>query len=390
MGPLAGMKIIELAGIGPVPFCSTLLSDMGAQVIRVDRTAPSGLGISGKNPAFDVLGRGRKSISVNLKNADGVEAVLRLVEQADALVEGFRPGVAERLGLGPDVCLSRNKKLVYGRMTGWGQDGPISHAAGHDINYIALSGVLYACGTKDSGPVPPLNLTGDFGGGAMFLAFGLMAALWEAQRSGKGQVVDTSMLEGSAYLMLPIYGMHGSGYWTDERGANILDTGAPFYSTYETKDGKHISVGSIEPKFYKELLEKSGMDTMNLPAQMDRENWPAMKETYAKVFKQKTRDEWSEIMEGSDICFAPVLSMSEAPSHPQNVARDSFIDVLGVTQPGPAPKFSRTKAAIQGPPPSLGQDTEEGLAEWGFSREEIATLVASGAVVQTEPYKGDA
>ena len=390
MGPLAGMKIIELAGIGPVPFCSTLLSDMGAQVIRVDRTAPSGLGISGKNPAFDVLGRGRKSISVDLKNPDGVEAVLRLVEQADALVEGFRPGVAERLGLGPDVCLARNEKLVYGRMTGWGQDGPVSHAAGHDINYIALSGVLYSCGTKESGPVPPLNLTGDFGGGAMFLAFGLMAALWEVQRSGTGQVVDTSMLEGSAYLMLPIYGMHGSGFWTDQRGANILDTGAPFYSTYETKDGKHISIGSIEPKFYEELLEKSGMDTMNLPAQMDRENWPAMKETYAEVFKQKTRDEWSEIMEGSDICFAPVLSMSEAPSHPQNVARDSFIDVLGVTQPGPAPKFSRTKAAIQGPPPSLGQDTEEGLAEWGFSREEIATLVASGAVVQTEFYKGDA
>ena len=390
MGPLAGMKIIELAGIGPVPFCSTLLSDMGAQVIRVDRTAPSGLGISGKNPAFDVLGRGRKSISVDLKNPDGVEAVLRLVEQADGLVEGFRPGVAERLGLGPDVCLARNEKLVYGRMTGWGQDGPVSHAAGHDINYIALSGVLYSCGTKESGPVPPLNLTGDFGGGAMFLAFGLMAALWEVQRSGTGQVVDTSMLEGSAYLMLPIYGMHGSGFWTDERGANILDTGAPFYSTYETKDGKHISIGSIEPKFYEELLEKSGMDTMNLPAQMDRENWPAMKETYAKVFKQKTRDEWSEIMEGSDICFAPVLSMSEAPSHPQNVARDSFIDVLGVTQPGPAPKFSRTKAVIQGPPPSLGQDTEEGLAEWGFSQDEIATLVASGAVVQTEPYKSNA
>ncbi|MDP7547123.1 MAG: CaiB/BaiF CoA-transferase family protein, partial [Alphaproteobacteria bacterium] len=260
MGPLTGMKIVELAGIGPVPFCSTLLADMGAQVIRVDRTAPSGLGISGKNPAFDVLGRGRKSISVDLKNPDGVDAVLRLVESADALVEGFRPGVAERLGLGPDVCLARNEKLVYGRMTGWGQDGPISHAAGHDINYIALSGVLYSVGNKDSGPIPPLNLTGDFGGGAMFLAFGVMAALWEAQRSGKGQVVDTSMLEGSAYLMLPIYGMHGSGFWTDERGTNILDTGAPFYGTYETSDGKYVSIGSIEPKFYDELLEKTGMD----------------------------------------------------------------------------------------------------------------------------------
>ncbi len=388
MGPLAGMKIVELAGIGPVPFCSTLLADMGAQVIRVDRTAPSGLGISGKNPAFDVLGRGRKSISVDLKNPDGVEAVLRLVEGADALVEGFRPGVAERLGLGPDVCLARNEKLVYGRMTGWGQDGPISHAAGHDINYIALSGVLYSVGNKDSGPIPPLNLTGDFGGGAMFLAFGVVSALWEAQRSGKGQVVDTSMLEGSAYLMLPIYGMHGSGFWSDERGANILDTGAPFYGTYETADGKWVSIGSIEPKFYAELMQKTGMDQMDLPAQMDRESWPSVIETYREVFKTKTRDEWCEIMEGSDICFAPVLSMTEAPSHPQNVARDSFVEIAGVTQPGPAPKFSRTQAKAGGPAPVLGQDTSEGLAEWGFSQDEIASLLTSGAVVQTEPYQG--
>jgi alpha-methylacyl-CoA racemase len=387
MGPLAGMKIVELAGIGPVPFCSTLLADMGAQVIRVDRTAPSGLGISGKNPAFDVLGRGRKSISVDLKNPDGVEAVLRLVESADALVEGFRPGVAERLGLGPDVCLARNDKLVYGRMTGWGQDGPISHAAGHDINYIALSGVLYSVGNKDSGPIPPLNLTGDFGGGAMFLAFGVVSALWEAQRSGKGQVVDTSMLEGSAYLMLPIYGMHGSGFWSDDRGTNILDTGAPFYGTYECSDGNWVSIGSIEPKFYAELLEKTGMDKMDLPAQMDRESWPAVTEIYREVFKTKTRDEWCAIMEGSDICFAPVLSMTEAPSHPQNVARDSFVEIAGVTQPGPAPKFSRTQAKAGGPAPVLGQNTTEGLAEWGFSEDEIATLLASGAVVQTEPYQ---
>ena len=387
MGPLAGMKIVELAGIGPVPFCGTLLADMGAQVIRVDRTAPSGLGISGKNPAYDVLGRGRKSISVDLKSPEGVETVLRLVESADAVLEGFRPGVTERLGLGPDVCMARNEKIVYGRMTGWGQDGPISHAAGHDINYIALSGVLYSCGTKDSGPVPPLNLTGDFGGGAMFLAFGVVSALWEAQRSGKGQVVDTSMLEGSAYLMLPIYGMHGSGFWSDDRGTNILDTGAPFYGTYETSDGKHVSIGSIEPKFYEELLQKTGMDKMNLPPQMDRDTWPDVIEIYKKVFKTKTRDEWCEIMEGSDICFAPVLSMSEAPSHPQNTARDSFVEVAGVTQPGPAPKFSRTQAAAGGPPPSLGQDSTEGLAEWGFSEDEIATLLASGAVVQTEPYQ---
>jgi alpha-methylacyl-CoA racemase len=388
MGPLAGMKIIELAGIGPVPFCSTLLADMGAQVIRVDRTAPSGLGISGKNPAFDVLGRGRKSISVDLKNPNGVEAVLRLVESADALVEGFRPGVAERLGLGPDVCMARNEKLVYGRMTGWGQDGPISHAAGHDINYIALSGVLYSVGNKDSGPIPPLNLTGDFGGGAMFLAFGVMAALWEVQRSGKGQVVDTSMLEGSAYLMLPIYGMHGSGFWSDVRGTNILDTGAPFYGTYECADGNWVSIGSIEPKFYAELLEKTGMDKMNLPPQMDRESWPEVIETYRAVFKTKTRAEWCEIMEGSDICFAPVLSMTEAPHHPQNVARNAFVDVAGVTQPAPAPRFSRTQAKAGGPAPVLGQDTSEGLAEWGFSEDEIATLLATGAVVQNKPYQG--
>ncbi|MDP6343731.1 MAG: CaiB/BaiF CoA-transferase family protein, partial [Alphaproteobacteria bacterium] len=330
MGPLAGLKVVELAGIGPVPFCSTLLADMGAEVLRIDRTAPSGLGISGHDTRYDLLNRGRRSISVDLKNPDGVATVLRLVEQADALVEGFRPGVAERLGLGPDVCLERNPALVYGRMTGWGQDGPVAHAAGHDINYISLSGVLYSIGTRDSGPVPPLNLTGDFGGGAMFLAFGVMAGLWEAQRSGKGQVVDTSMVEGSAYLMMGIFGMHGSGFWTDERGANILDTGSPYYGVYETKDGKWISIGSIEPKFYAELLEKSGMDQMDLPEQHDREKWPQMIATFREVFKGKTRDEWCEIMEGSDICFAPVLSMTEAPHHPQNVARESFIEIAGV------------------------------------------------------------
>ena len=381
MGPLQGLKIVEMAGIGPVPFCSMQLADMGAEVLRIDRTADSGLGIGSKTK-FSILHRSRRSVSVDLKKPEGVEVVLKLIEQADALLEGFRPGVMERLGLGPDVCLARNPKLVFGRMTGWGQDGPVAHAAGHDINYIALSGVLDSIGTKDSGPVPPLNLTGDFGGGSMFLAFGVMAALWEAQRSGEGQVVDVSMAEGSAYLLSAIYGMNASGYWSKERGTNILDTGSPFYNVYETKDGKWVSIGSIEPKFYEELLEKSGLGAMNLPSQHDREQWPQMKETFAEVFKQKTRDEWCEIMEGSDICFAPVLSMDEAPKHPQNVARESFIELDGVTQPAPAPKFSRTKAEVTRPPSSLGEHTEEGLADWGFSRDQIAQLRGTGVIVQ--------
>lgn len=381
MGPLQGLKIVEMAGIGPVPFCSMQLADMGAEILRIDRTAESGLGIGSKTK-FSILHRSRRSVAVDLKTAEGVEVVLKLIEQADALLEGFRPGVMERLGLSPEVCHARNPKLVYGRMTGWGQDGPVAHAAGHDINYISLSGVLDSIGTKESGPVPPLNLAGDFGGGSMFLAFGVMAALWEAQRSGKGQVVDVSMTEGSAYLLSAIYGMQASGYWSEERGTNILDTGSPFYNVYETKDGKHVSIGSIEPKFYAELLEKSGLGSINLPEQNDREQWPQMKETFAEVFKQKTRDEWCEIMEGSDICFAPVLSMSEAPHHPHNVARQSFVEIDGVKQPAPAPKFSRTQAEVQRPPSYLGQHTEEGLADWGFSTDEIAKLRADGVVVQ--------
>jgi len=382
MGPLNGLKIIEVGAIGPVPFCGMLLSDMGADVLRIDRMAASGLGIGQRETRFEVLGRGRRSISVDLKHPDGVETVLRLCEQADAIMEGFRPGVAERLGIGPEACQGRNAKLVFGRMTGWGQDGPISLAAGHDINYIALSGVLHAIGTRDSGPVPPLNLTGDFGGGAMFLAFGLLAAIWEAQRSGQGQVVDVSMVEGSAYLQAAIYGMHAAGYWVDKRGENVLDTGAPYYNVYETSDGKWVSIGSIEPKFYEELLEKSGLADADLPAQNDRDKWPQMTQAFAEVFKQKTRDEWCAIMEGSDICFAPVLSMAEVPNHPQNAARGSFVDLAGVTQPGPAPKFSRTRPEIQRDPPRLGEHTEQGLQDWGFSGDDIAALKASGAIVQ--------
>jgi len=382
MGPLKGLKIIEIGAIGPVPFCGTLLSDMGADVLRIDRTAPSGLGIKARETRFEVLGRGRRSVSVDLKNPKGVETVLKLCESADGFMEGFRPGVAERLGIGPDEAMARNKRLVYGRMTGWGQTGPISHTAGHDINYISLSGVLNSIGNKDSGPIPPLNLTGDFGGGAMFLAFGLLAAIWEARDSGQGQVVDVSMIEGSAYLQTPIYGMFAAGYWKDERGTNVLDTGSPYYNVYETKDGKHISIGSIEPKFYEELLEKSGLGKMNLPDQNDREQWPQMTETFAGVFKQKTRDEWVAIMEDSDICFAPILSMAEAPQHKQNVARNSFVEIEGVTQPAPAPKFSRTEAAVQSPPPKLGQHTVEGLTDWGLSQDDVAELQESGAIVQ--------
>jgi alpha-methylacyl-CoA racemase len=383
MGPLAGMKIIEIGAIGPVPFCGMLLSDMGADVLRVDRTAPSGLGIGQRETRFEVLGRGRRSVSVDLKHPKGVETVLKLCEGADAIMEGFRPGVAERLGIGPDDCMGRNARLVYGRMTGWGQDGPISHAAGHDINYISLSGVLHAIGTKDSGPVPPLNLTGDFGGGAMFLAFGMLAAMWEARSSGKGQVVDVSMIEGSAYLQAAIYGMQAAGYWKDERGTNVLDTGSPYYNVYETKDGKHVSIGSIEPKFYAELLEKSGMKDAGLPEQNARDKWPEMTEKFRDVFKRKTRDEWCEIMEGSDICFAPILSMTEAPNHPQNKARNSFVDIEGVTQPAPAPKFSRTAPEVQRKPPKLGEHTREGLADWGFGEDDIAALLNEGVLAQS-------
>ncbi len=378
-GPLDGVKVIELAGIGPGPMCAMLLADLGAEVIRVDRLAPADLGID-RGRKYNVLNRGRRSIGVDLKNPDGVEVVLALVEQADALIEGFRPGVTDRLGLGPDVCLARNPRLVYGRMTGWGQDGPLAHAAGHDINYIALSGALHAIGTAGGPPVPPLNLVGDFGGGALYLAFGVCAGIIEARTSGQGQVIDAAMVDGAASLLSAIYGIHGSGSWSDERGSNMLDSGAHFYGTYECSDGKWISIGSIEGKFHAELLEKLGLTEDDIPNRNDRARWTEHKMRLTELFLSKTRDEWCEIMEGSDVCFAPVLSMAEAPDHPHNAKRGTFIELEGVVQPGPAPRFSRTPGEVQGPVPDPGQHTDEILADWGWVADDIASLRAAGAV----------
>jgi alpha-methylacyl-CoA racemase len=381
MGPLSGYRIIELAGIGPGPMCAMLLSDMGADVLRIDRTADAGLGIA-TDTKYALLNRGRRSVAFDLKKPEAIEAMMKLIEKADGLIEGFRPGVTERLGLGPDVCLKRNPRLVYGRMTGWGQEGPMAHAAGHDINYIALSGALHSIGRRGEAPVPPLNLVGDFGGGALYLALGMVAGILETQKSGKGQVVDAAMVDGAASLMTAIYGMHGSGFWNDNRGDNILDTGAHYYDVYETKDGKFVSIGSIETKFYDELLELSGLKREELARQNDRNAWPAMKQKVAACFKTKTRDEWCKIMEGSDVCFAPVLSMAEAPKHPHNKHRGTFIEDGGVVQPGPAPRFSRTPSKIQRPPARPGEHTEEALRDWGLSASELEGLRNAAAIVQ--------
>jgi alpha-methylacyl-CoA racemase len=380
-GPLSGIKVIELAGIGPGPFCGMMLSDMGAEILRVDRSQSVRPGAStSEGGRADVLGRGRRSVGVDLKQRAGVETVLRLVEKADVLYEGFRPGVTERLGLGPDVCLARNPRLVYGRMTGWGQDGPLAHAAGHDINYIAMTGALHAIGRKGERPVPPLNLVGDFGGGGLILAFGIACALVERERSGKGQVVDAAMVDGAAALMAIIFGAHHSGWWKDERGVNMLDTGAHFYDTYETKDGKYVSIGSIEPQFYALLLEHTGLAGQDLPHQFDAERWPEMRERLAAIFRTKTRDEWCKIMEGTDVCFAPVLTLAEAPHSAAAKARRAFVDVGGVVQPGPAPRFSRTRAELGRPPAWPGEHTDEALRDWGFRADEIAELRGAGAI----------
>ena len=372
MGPLEGKKIIEIAGIGPGPFCAMVLSDLGAEVIRVDRVSavPDEFPAT---PGVDLLNRGRKSVAFDLKNQEGIKALLRLVEEADALIEGFRPGVAERLGIGPEECLGRNPRLVYGRMTGWGQTGPYSNMAGHDINYIALSGVLGTIGREGEPPVPPVNLVGDFGGGGMLLALGICAAFVEVQTSGKGQVVDAAMTDGSALLATMIHTFLSMGVWGD-RGTNMLDTGAPFYDVYECADGEYISLGSIEPQFYAELLRITGLDQEELPKQMDRSQWPKMKLKIAETIRSKTRDQWVELMEGTDVCFAPVLSPSEACAHPHNVERETFVEVAGIKQPAPAPRFSRTPGVIDGPPPHPGEHTKEVLSSWGFSEDEIQNL----------------
>jgi alpha-methylacyl-CoA racemase len=380
MGPLSGVKVVEFAGIGPGPFCCMLLADMGATVLRIDRAANVD-----KDPMearFNTLLRGRKNIALDLKSSGGVEAALQLCEQADILIEGFRPGVMERLGLGPDAIFARNKKIVYGRMTGWGQDGPIAHTPGHDINYIALTGALHAIGSKESGPVPPLNLVGDFGGGALYMAMGALAAYIEAQKSGQGQIVDTSMVEGAASLMASAYGALAAGTMTEEREANRLDGGCHHYNVYATLDGKHISIGANEPQFYAVLLETAGLDAADLPAQTERDKWPEMRRTFAAIFSTKTRAEWTAIMEQKEICFAPVLSMSEAIEHHHNVQRGSFIDVAGVKQPGAAPKFSRMPAPLPTAPAHAGEHTGAALAEWGFSELAIDALLQAGAAKQ--------
>ena len=371
MGPLSGLRVIELAGIGPGPFCGMMLSDMGAEVIRVDRPA-SRTAPSRRSRPPDILARNRRSIVIDLKTAEGVDIVLRLCESADALFEGFRPGVTERLGLGPEPCMARNERLVYGRMTGWGQDGPLAEAAGHDINYIGLTGALHAIGEKGGKPVPPLNLIGDFGGGGMLLAFGLVCGILEARGSGKGQVIDAAMVDGAAALMATFFSM--GKYFTDRRGTNMLDGGAHFYGTYETSDGKHISVGAIEPQFYSLLVEKSGVDPNRFQRQMDVQGWDGLKQDLAAVFKTRTRDEWCEIMEGTDVCFAPVLSIFEAPEHPHNQVRATFVDVDGAVQPAPAPRFSRTSPEISHGPRVPGEDSLGVLRDAGFSEEEVRAL----------------
>ncbi|MGQ0545027.1 MAG: CaiB/BaiF CoA transferase family protein, partial [Betaproteobacteria bacterium] len=343
MGPLAGVKVLEFEAIGPAPFAGMLLADMGADVLVLERPASTDLGLK-RERRHDVMLRGKRSVTLDLKRNAAAEVAFTLIEKADVLIEGFRPGVMERLGLGPDIALKRNPRLVYGRMTGWGQDGPLAPRAGHDINYIALAGVLHAFGRKGEAPVPPLNLVGDFGGGGMLLGFGVACALVEARRSGKGQVVDAAMIDGAALLAAMFSGMLAAGTWSEVRGDNILDTGAPWYEVYETKDGKYVSIGSIEGRFYEELLQR--LQLADLPSQYDHARWPEMKASFAKVFKTKSRDEWCRVFDGSDACFAPVLSWSEARRHEQSSSRKSYIAVGGVEQPAPAPRFSRTPGAV--------------------------------------------
>jgi len=374
MGPLAGIRVLEFESIGPAPFAGMLLADMGADVLVIDRPASTDLGLK-RERWYDVMMRGKRSVTLDLKSNTAREAALALAGKADALIEGMRPGVMERLGVGPDEALKRNPRLVYGRMTGWGQDGPLAPRAGHDINYIALAGVLHAFGRKGEAPVPPLNLIGDFGGGGMLLGFGVACALIEAARSGRGQVVDAAMVEGAALLATMFAGFLKAGSWSEARGDNILDTGAPWYDVYETKDRKYVSIGSIETRFYEELLQKLGVPDLG---QHDRKRWPEMRERFATVFKTKTRDEWCKVFDGSDACFAPVLSWSEARRDAHNVARKAYVEVAGVEQPAPAPRFSRTPAGVRRSPPERSEGGRAALADWGFDAKAIDRLRSLG------------
>jgi alpha-methylacyl-CoA racemase len=376
MGPLAGIKVLEFESIGPAPFAGMLLADMGADVLVIDRPGTTDLGLK-RERWYDTMMRGKRSATLDLKNTTSKEVVYSLAEKADALIEGMRPGVMERLGLGPVEMLKINPKLVYGRMTGWGQSGPLAPLAGHDINYIALTGILNAIGRKGEAPVPPLNLVGDFGGGGMLLGFGVACGLIEAARSGKGQVIDAAMVEGASLLAVMFAGFLGGGGWSDSRGTNILDTGAPWYNVYETKDGKYVSIGAIEERFYQEFLKRMLLAEKDFP-QHDRAKWPLHKAAFTTAFKAKTRDEWVKVFEGSDACFAPVLSWSEAPRHPHNRARSAFVSVKRVEQPAPAPRFSRTAPEIQRGPPERGEGGAQALAEWGFDAAAVKRLTSLG------------
>ena len=389
MGPLHGLRIIELAGIGPVPMCCMLLADLGADVVRVDRVQPSGLGLALER-RLDVNARNRRSLALDLKAPAGRDAALRLVQGADVLVEGFRPGVTEGLGMGPDVCLALNPRLVYARMTGFGQTGPLAQAAGHDLNYIALSGALHAIGAAGGKPVPPLNLVGDYGGGALFLALGVMAALFERQRSGAGQVVDAAMVDGAASLASVFYGLAAGGQWTAERGANLLDGGAPFYDTYETADGRFISLAALEPKFFAKLADALTLAPRFVQRQHDSRLWPEMRQAIATAVRQRTRDAWCALLEGSDACFAPVLSFDEAPAHAHARARGAFVSVEGVVQPAPAPRFGRTPAGMPRRAPHLGEHSREVLREAGLHDDDINALIAAAAVLQAPPQEDPA